>query len=241
MKRIILIVSCFLSVFLYKIDNVSSQELSPSKTEPGKLRQIIIKPGPKVGEDVALQCVSHESGKKDYIKYTNSPVVVLQKHYYKGIEYAKETIMLIKINLPSFIYGEEIISARFQVYGVGEIKNSEDGAIVNLFALLENWDEEEVYWEKRPTKKLVSGIEFPKPNFDLEQFSNLKRINNSNAVGWHQWEITDLVKDWANGKKENYGFEISLESNFALADIFTSDHFQEDRRPKLIIICRSKQ
>ena len=234
MKKIILIASCFLSIFLYKIEKVNSQE-------PGKLRQIIIKPGPKSGEDVVLQCASHENGEKSYIKYKDSPVAVLQKYYYESIKSSRETIMLIKIHLPSFISGKEIISAKFQVYGAGQIENSEDGLVVNLFALLEKWDEKEVHWEKRPTKKLVDGIEFPKPNFDLKQFSNPKGVNNKKAIGWHQWDITDLVRDWSSGNKENYGLEISLESNFALADVFTSDHFEEDRRPKFIIIYRSKQ
>jgi hypothetical protein len=55
------------------------------------------------------------------------------------------------------------------------------------------------------------------------------------ALGWHSWDVTDLVTSWADGSQQNYGLMIKGRTYVQNAVFTSGDGATPDLHPKLII------
>ena len=95
-----------------------------------------------------------------------------------------------QIPLPSFItpeFAATITSAKFKVYFDGLQSGPFD---ISLNEVTSAWDEDLITWLIKPDHNSV-----PEDTITLEQ-----------EYIWVEFEITDLVKNWIWGEKNNYGF-----------------------------------
>lgn len=89
--------------------------------------------------------------------------------------------------LPSIGDGT-ITAAAFGAYGLTSSVASDNYADVELHRVNENWLSRSITWNN-------------KPDYGVCEYT--QKISNNN---YYYWNITDLVKDWYNGKTSNNGF-----------------------------------
>ncbi len=84
---------------------------------------------------------------------------------------------------------------------------------VKMFYAREPWVDSSLTWNNKPIYKVWSS----KINNFLGKIDEI----NVSSTGWHYWDATNLVKDWLDGSKVNYGivFESFKEEDF----LFSSD------------------
>lgn len=220
MKKLVLIIGFFLFLLVFKVD---SQELNKSR----KSKEIVIQPGPKDGKDTTIQKVFHTNREDECYGHPNNFMANLYEE-----ENHLKTTMLIKIPFPEFLLEKQIVSAKLGLWGVIAAKNLRDSAKVNLSTLSKEWDED-VNCIKKETKVLFREIYFLNPKINLKLVNSVLVIDPE-ALCWHEFDITSLVKGWARGE-ENYGFEISLGETGSWAHLWTSNSDEKNHRPKLTI------
>jgi hypothetical protein len=113
-----------------------------------------------------------------------------------------------------------ISEAYLYLYKAGSIGG---GLQVELYRVTSDWNESNITWNNQPTR---DGYRWD------------KKIMNAN--GWYSWNITDLLKSWANGTYPNYG--IYLNHSFPTGGgtwNFTSYYSREyggDYVPKIVVV-----
>ncbi len=91
---------------------------------------------------------------------------------------------------------------------------------INMYYIREPWYESSVTWNNKPTYKVLGKI------------TGLIDTITVSTTGWHYWDATSLVEDWADGTKTNYG--VAFESLKDVDFYFDSDDTSY-YKPRLII------
>ncbi len=108
--------------------------------------------------------------------------------------YYGATRSLIQFYLPSLPSDSEISSATFQAY---QTEYNASSVTVDLFRINSSWTNNET-WNTQPT---------------ISSTPESTVTNSANNTYW-QWNVTNLVKDWYNGVKPNYGLMLKQRDEF---------------------------
>ncbi len=125
---------------------------------------------------------------------------------------------LVKFNLGSIPHGSEVHDVELKLYCSYAAGTPQQIYIINSGS---SWSESAVTWNTKPT--FGSGYHFFYSVSDI----GYQNIKNS--------ELTDFVRDWANGTVNNYGIYIvggNIGDSFSFA---SSEDSNSSKRPKLIV------
>lgn len=86
-----------------------------------------------------------------------------------------------------------------------------------------NWEESTVSWGSQPATTEINQVLVPGANTEDQDFENT--------------DLTELVRDMANDRVNSHGFllKLQLESPYSMLLIASSDHPDENVRPKIVI------
>lgn len=194
------------------IDDLKSTTTIPDNS-PNDIQTVIIQPGPE-GEDAWVRYCCFSNGSCWTDNSGNDPELLVDFNHIDGTVNDSESFIRFPLDqLPS---NSIILSARLCVYGYFSINIRFASPTINLTRLLSDWNEINITWDTKPEGIIVSTKDF------------------DNIVTWHEWEVTSTVQDWIDGDL-NYGFGISTGKNHTMSEIYSGDHDEPDKRPKLII------
>lgn len=97
---------------------------------------------------------------------------------------------LIQFDLSGIAPGSDITGATLNLYISGRLRSPEE---LYVYAAIDNWDGD-TDWDTKPSTE--SGYE------------DKVSVNGSNE--YYQFDITELVRDWVNGSRENYGVLVAI-------------------------------
>lgn len=182
------------------------------------LNEIIIQPGPE-GKDawVRRDWYCNSSQYPDYYSSSGNDSVLEIIYDSQGCSGINERALL-EFTLNQISSTTKISSAQFKVYGYATINTSGEIPTLSLYKLTSPWNESNVSWENQPERKKISDLDF------------VPKGTNS----WHTWDVTSVIQDWVSGES-NFGFGISAAENRVWSEIYSSDHPDAEKRPKLII------
>ena len=106
--------------------------------------------------------------------------------------------VLVKFGLSSVPSGVTVVSATLNLYYYSWQKNNPAGRDLNLYTVINDWDEDTVTWNTRPT-------------CDTEAISN---TTVPSSYGWMEWDITPDVQKYVDGQAINYGWKITDENGW---------------------------
>ena len=98
-----------------------------------------------------------------------------------------ERQILVQFDLSGLPPGSTIVNATLHLYQIAA--SGFDAYLVRPDAAAASWQEAAVTWNNRP----------PNPNL------NDPAITLDYAVGWKQWDVTQIVRAWQNGQLPNFG------------------------------------
>ena len=136
----------------------------------------------------------------------------------------KNTYTLIAFDLSS-LSGKDIQSATLRLYRHCEpyIDNERaEGRTYEVYTVTEDWNEMTVTWNNQPSIDGIVATAIVPP-----------------CGNWMEWDVTEDVKDFANGTKPNYGWLIKDTENYAQncpASFFRSKEYTDPNYiPQLVV------
>jgi hypothetical protein len=92
-----------------------------------------------------------------------------------------------------------------------------------IYKIWQPWDEQTVTWNNQPLTSDLQKVEVSRSYSSDYSFTNI--------------DVTDLVQDMIKKPNENHGFMLKLNEEFPykLVIVASSDHSDENKRPKLIV------
>jgi hypothetical protein len=132
--------------------------------------------------------------------------------------------MLLQFSINFIPTNAVISSAQIELYGNATINLRGGTPTISLYALKENWSENDVSWENQPEPELIGAIDFI----------------STGELAWHSWDVTNIVQDWVSGRKNNFGFEIYPANNYVWAEFYSGDNPDATKRPRLVVSYYSK-
>jgi len=121
---------------------------------------------------------------------------------------------------------DTIISAELQLY-CSSVSN-DTARDITVHQITSSWDEGTVTWNTKPSHEVAAE----------------DTVSVTSAGSWYSWDITQLVKDWKNGIKANYGVMLinADAGTLNIAKIFYSSDYTTDTslRPKLVVTYSEK-
>ena len=119
---------------------------------------------------------------------------------------------LIKFDVSSIPSGTTIISASLYMYYWSFQDSNPAGRPITLYRVTSDWDETSVTWNTQPSY--------------ASQPTTSSKVPSS--YGWMTWNVTDDVQDFVKGKKPNYGWKITDEGYWGMANIPTTRFHTKD-------------
>jgi len=182
----------------------------------GEVKEVIIQPGPEEGKDAWVERNIFCNHDNIYANSGSDSImeIINDQNDCSGIQRSA----LIQFPLDTIPANAEISSAKFEFYGWGTINVQNQVPTFSLCKQVTPWEESSVTWETKPYRERMCDIE----------------IDKLSANSRYSVDVTSKVQDWVNGKS-NYGFEISSTEDGVYGGIISSDHPQEDKRPRLVV------
>ncbi len=161
---------------------------------------------------------------------TINPTTNLENNTLLAIE-ANNTHMsrsLTKFNLSSIPTQATVNSCELKLYFKDLVYNSPEKPEQTLIRQINNtWNVSTVTWNTKPTEGT------PEDSVAVGEFD---------PSGWHTFTISlAYIQNWINNPSQNYGFFITLgdevkpDSNYNLINYYSSDYFDVDKHPTLIL------
>lgn len=182
------------------------------------LKQIILQPGSE-GKDAQISLMGFSNPcRESYDNYPNDSLIWVVNE----VDGCKKQIdrMFIQFSISYIPVNAIISSAQIELYGYSSINIQNSRPSLSLYEVKDSWGENNINWTNQPQVGLIETKEFEK--YDGENY-------------WSSWDITNIVQDWVSGRKNNYGLGIFAGKNHVWGKLFSSDHSNSTKRPKLII------
>ena len=195
---------------------------------------ITIQPGPSDGKDSRVENVKNSEGTCLFYCDDNfgsgDQLNVVSRVQSNGIEHKYRSYLQFDLSqIPS---GATISSAALYLYGdPAADHNSTSNLNVECREVTSSWLENSITWNSQPS---LGDIQDTKTiNYDG------KPLSASDAY-WESWNVTNLVKQWKNNQKPNYGLSIttsdSPELKYCEFQMISSDYsYNSSLRPKLVV------
>lgn len=154
---------------------------------------------------------------------------------YVGSSDSDDKWFLISFDLSSIPSNVTVTSAALSLY-VRRFRNGTPNKTVHAYQITGSWTEGS---GTGIDGQDVAGVDWlNKPGFDS---TSLDSNTIGGTSGWYSWSITDLVQDWVNGNKTNYGVYIKeedgSESTSNGTKVFASRQYSTTTiRPKLNVV-----
>jgi hypothetical protein len=182
------------------------------------LKNIIIQPGPE-GKDAGISLSGFSSPCREfYHSSANDSIADVDYDLWESCS-KKISRMLLQFPLEKVPVNAVISSARLEVYGWATINYVNQIPTISLSKLNNSWNEANVSWINQPETKFISSTDF------IHEGEN----------AWYSWDVASIVQDWVSGKENNFGFQISTSEKSVSSEIYSGDHFDVNKRPKLVI------
>jgi len=142
---------------------------------------------------------------------------------------------LLRVDLGDLPDDAVVQDARIALYALQET-NPDADMCVQAHALLRDWDEDTVSWRDAEygAQWAVAGASDPLLDRDPEHVG--LRALASRMPGWYELDITELVREWALGLRENHGVLVSGSGGSSKELTFaSSEHREDDKQPSLTI------
>ncbi len=130
-------------------------------------------------------------------------------------------VSFVKFNLSSLPEDAEILDAEIRLYSSDAPSYS---FTIDMYPIREDWDESTVTWN--------SGISYKDISPDQGLISSL----TVSSSGWHEWESTSIIEDWADGSRSNYGVAFESTSTYSLRFLSEDSYWY---KPQLYILYKS--
>jgi len=144
-----------------------------------------------------------------------------------------------QFDLSAIPHGARILSARLELY-LAYINNLTTDAAFSLHALRQPWSEGTGdYWNPGDGVSWNTSDGSTVWNWDDNHWSEqvyARSPVNPAFSGWQQWDASELVQQWVDGRLENHGFLIKGNAVTVGAGFYSSDYSKDPlKRPKLTI------
>jgi hypothetical protein len=155
--------------------------------------------------------------------FGQSAEIAAGKGHFWALGFAR---LFVRFDLSAITSGAEVGSATLRVYQ-HRTEPAAGGLSNDVYALASPWDEMTVTWDTAPGRGAAAGS----PSMD---------VGSSFALGWIEFDVTDLVRAIADGAPNN-GFMIGLETELLAGasryGYFHSREYTGDPllRPQLVI------
>jgi hypothetical protein len=145
---------------------------------------------------------------------------------------------LIKFAVPTLPAGASIVSASLML-NMESLANYNFPGYLDVFRLTQYWVE-----------GALDGVTIPADGVTWDTYDAVNPWSTAGgdynatleastpvdpALGWHSWDVTDLVTSWADGSQQNYGLMIKGRTYVQNAVFTSGDGATPDLHPKLII------
>jgi hypothetical protein len=138
-----------------------------------------------------------------------------------GGEESGDLWSMLRFDLSGLPTGQAVASAQLQLWLNGSTQPQPRG--ISVYAASQSWSGPSVTWTNRPSLVL--------PPYRTEMVDA--------TVGYHTWDVTQLVSEWYSGARANYGF-VMTPSVSSLSDFMRFfDSVEGDHDPRLVITLRS--
>ena len=136
---------------------------------------------------------------------------------YTGLYFCSLVFFYIS-SLPS---NQNILGATLKIYLVGASDFPNASPTISTYRITSNWAEGTVTWNNAPSIGEVYG----------------SRSILHNALGWHEFDVTDLVRSWYDGTYQNYGIwldysDIDVPADYSFRSFSTREG---DFAPELVV------
>ena len=139
-----------------------------------------------------------------------------------------QALALFKFNLNRIPAGAQIVEATLSVY---HRDGNDPDVPITAHRITNSWTEDDVTWEKRD-----SGQNWDTPGGDFDPNAVATTLVGTDGKMRYEWELTDLVQGWLNGRYENYGVALRTQAPGIFGERFdTSDHADPTHHPRLTI------
>ena len=135
-------------------------------------------------------------GDKTFLQVRNRYGASIHPYYW-------EHDTLIKFDLTE-VSSKEVQRATLNLYYYGYTENNPKGRIFNLFQVLEDWNEDVVTWNLKPT---------------IAESSLCNAVVPDSYGQWMTWDVTSEVNNILDGDVENYGWHIMDDVPYYTFDI----------------------
>lgn len=212
---IILLISSILSP-LFTADNISQKEVIINNEEHIGFYTLI----PTDDTYIRMRDPDNNYGAKTLLQVRNRYGASVHPYYW-------EHDTLVKFDLTK-INSKKVQRATLNLYYYEYADNNPKGRILNLYRVLEDWNEDTVTWNLKPmtAESPICGAVVP------------------DSYGqWMTWDVTSEVNDILDGSVENYGWQIMDDVPFNTVNIPNARFYSKeygDFIPNLEIIQFSK-
>jgi hypothetical protein len=139
--------------------------------------------------------------------------------YYLDIyqdEFTYQWVSFVKFDLSSLPEDANVLDAEISLYLIAD---PDGGGIVKMYPIRQDWSENSVTWNTKPSYK------------DFSKTQGLISSLNILTGGWKEWDATSVVEDWLDGLRTNYGVAFETEDNLPR---FRSD--ESSYKPRIWIL-----
>ena len=130
-------------------------------------------------------------------------------------------VSFVKFDLSSLPNDAEILDGEIRLYSSESPSHS---FTIDMYPIRENWDESTVSWDSEISYKDISP--------DQGLISSL----TVSSSGWHEWEATSVVDEWAGGLRTNYGVAFESSSTYSLRFLSEDSYWY---KPQLEILYKT--
>ena len=173
---------------------------------------------PQAGANTYLSSDDNDTFIDEYLPNNSSgtqPYMIVRSMNLVGFELDT----LVKFNLSTIPTGTFISSAKLNIYYYYYNDSNPSGNPLNVHRITSTWSEGATNWTNRPT-------------YDSNVAST---VSGPGSYGWIQWNVRSDVRDFVNGSKTNYGWQImdaSASSN-SMIYFYPKEYTDSNYRPYL--------
>ncbi|PIE89108.1 MAG: hypothetical protein CR997_12595 [Acidobacteria bacterium] len=137
---------------------------------------------------------------------------------------------IIKFNLPETMNHKTIIDAKIAFYGWNQ-QNWQPDQTMELYPVSRSWQEPTVTWERACT---CAAWTTPGGDYLSDELVGLVEITeNCDHCFYPEVDVTEIVQDWIDGCRDNFGF--MLINNSLTATSLKASEYNNDQRTYLTI------
>jgi hypothetical protein len=182
-------------------------------------KNITFQPGPE-GKDAHISLAGFSDPCREFYDHSGNDSIISVVHDSWSSCSVQVDEMLIQFSIGALIPATAVISsAQLELYGYATINLYNSSPTISVSELKSSWDEQNVSWENQPEGDLIGSIDFV----------------STSEYSWHSWDVTNVVQDWVSGRKENFGFKVSVANNYVWGEFYSGDNSDASKRPRLVV------